>query len=251
MRSDEERVAVLRRVASGLLAATLLAACSAAVVDGGSTKTDREAASEASSSAEESTPAAPSAEKPTTGGHVTFRLVDAPADVKSVFVTVARLDAEVGDTWRTLVTKESKVDLLTLRDGAFLELGAAELPPGHVGQLRLHLAEGSDATVVTHDDVEHPVSIPSAAKSGIKLVGGFDVPACASGVVTLDFDGERSVQPSQGPNGGFSLRPVVRIKAVVLAGDCDAGAAPVADPCASVTCEDAELCENGACRKAE
>jgi hypothetical protein len=206
-------------------------------------------------------------------GHVSFRLVDAPAEVKSIFVTVSRLDAELADGWKTLVEREETIDLLTLRDGAFLDLGSAELPPGRVGQLRLHLAEGSDARVTTTDGVDHPLAIPSAARSGIKLVGGFDVPECASGQVTIDFDGEKSLQLNtpgeQGANGkgkdagdaerDWTLRPVVRIKAVVLEGQCpdadggdaaDAGASDAADPCAAVACSDAEICDNGVCRPA-
>ncbi|HVH45394.1 MAG TPA: DUF4382 domain-containing protein [Labilithrix sp.] len=213
-------------------------------------------------------------------GKVAFRLVDAPADVQSIFVTISRLDAEVAGTWRTLLTREETIDLLTLQNGASLDLGTAALPPGHVGQLRLHLAEGSEAHMTTKDGALHPLTIPSAAQSGIKLVGGFDVPECASGQVTIDFDGEKSLQlHSAGENAGsngkgkntdggadekWMLRPVVRIKALVMKGECpnvadagddavasDAGDAEPLDPCASVTCSETELCDNGTCRYVE
>lgn len=166
-------------------------------------------------------------------------------------VTVARIDASIGGAWTTLVDAPATVDLLTLQGGRSLDLGSAKLPPGRIEQLRLHLLPGADHHVQTPDGSEHPLEIPSGEQSGIKLVGGFDVPACASGAVTIDFDAKKSlmVHPAGKDGSTFSLRPVVRIKAIALAGSC-ANAEPTADPCADVTCSDTEICENGACRAA-
>lgn len=190
--------------------------------------------------------------------HVSFRLVDAPADVSAVVVTFDRLEAQLEDGgWKTLAEGEKTVDLLTLQGGAFLDLGVASLPPGRVGQLRLRLVDGGDQHV-TVGGVDHALDVPSGAQSGIKIVGGFDVPACASGEVTIDFDAQKSLQVhAAGKSGTYKLRPVVKIKAVVLRGSCeeaDGGAEPppaAPDPCAEVVCADGELCENGACRAAE
>jgi hypothetical protein len=161
-------------------------------------------------------------------GGVQLLLVDAPAEVGSVFVTVSHVDADLADGgWRTLVEGEKKVDLLTLRGGAALDLGSASLPAGRVNQLRLHLAEGAEPYLTTLDGVEHPLAVPSGTEAGIKLVGGFDVPECATGQVTLDFDVEQSLESHA---KGWMLRPVVRIKALALESDCgDAGASADAD----------------------
>jgi hypothetical protein len=203
-----------------------------------------------------------------------IRLVDAPSDqVTSIFVTLAKVDALLPSGWTTIVEKEQGIDLLTLQNGQFLALGLAALPPGRVGQLRLHLTPGGDHHVVTPDGVTHPLSVPSGEASGIKLVGGFDVPACGDGQVTMDFDGKRSLQViSSGKNAGqWSMRPVIRLKSVVTHGACsDAGAAPDGDagasssgdaatdgrevpddPCANVTCADTETCQNGTCQTSQ
>lgn len=198
--------------------------------------------------------------------HVTFRMVDAPTDeVTAIVVTVSKVDAKLPSGWTTLVDKEQTVDLLTLQGGEFLNLGAAALAPGRVGQVRLRLVEGGDHHVVTPDGVVHPLTIPSGEASGIKLVGGFTVPPCGAGHVTMDFDGKRSLQVEQhGKNAStWKLRPVIRLKSVVIAGECaeagapppdgsdEAGAPLPEDSCAQVTCTEAEVCDNGTCKLAE
>ena len=200
-----------------------------------------------------------------TAAHLDVRLVDAPStEVKSIIVTVAKVEAELASGWTTLVEKEQTIDLLTLQNGAFLSLGTATLPPGHVGQIRLYLAEDGDQHAVGMDDQSHPLTIPSGTQSGIKLVGGFEVPPCGVGQITLDFDGKKSLQVGGNGAGQWMLRPVLRLKAIVVAGSCpdpdaggdaaaplpDAGddAAALPDPCAGVTCSDTEVCDNGSCR---
>lgn len=257
----------------GLVIAAALVACSSAGTSDPPLSSSAEgpaagaagSSSSSSSSSEQAGGASATAPGGSRAARVAFRLVDAPTeDVSAIFVTVSRIDASIGGAWKTLVEGSSTVDLLTLQGGKFLDLGTASLPPGRVDQLRLHLAPGGDHHVQTPDGVDHPLTIPSGEQSGIKLVGGFDVPECASGAITLDFDGKKSlmVHPSGQDGTTFSLRPVVRIKAIALAGSCedasDAGAdagidddaAPPPDPCAEITCSDTEICENGACRPA-
>lgn len=265
-----------KSVVRGLLIAAALVACSSAGTSDPSSTSSAEgpaagapgsSSSSSSSSSEQAGGASATAPGGSRVARVAFRLVDAPTeDVSAIFVTVSRIDASIGGAWKTLVEGSSTVDLLTLQGGKFLDLGTAALPPGRVDQLRLHLAPGGDHHVQTPDGVDHPLTIPSGEQSGIKLVGGFDVPECASGAVTLDFDGKKSlmVHPSGQDGTTYSLRPVVRIKAIALAGSCedaadagaeggagdDAAAEPPPDPCAAITCSDTEICENGACRPA-
>jgi hypothetical protein len=131
------------------------------------------------------------------------RLVDAPTDeVSKIVVTVAKVEADVeGSGWATLSAAPLEVDLLSLQGGVFASLGAASLPAGHVNQLRLYLDETAAQHVTLSDGSEAPLKVPSGVESGIKIVGGFDVGACQSGQVTLDFDGRKSLVHAGGGSG--------------------------------------------------
>jgi hypothetical protein len=183
-------------------------------------------------------------------------LVDAPTDeVASIVVTIAKIEASIHGEWIAVSSQEHTVDLLTLQNGAFLDLGATSLPAGHVEQVRLILADGGDHHVVSVDGENHPLTVPSGA---IKLVGGFDLEPCSTAQLTIDFDGKRSLHPRGRPGAAdprWMLQPVVRMQALVTARTCneaaDAGDAPFVDTCAAVTCAEAEICDNGTCRAAQ
>jgi hypothetical protein len=184
-------------------------------------------------------------------------LVDAPNDdVSSVVVTIAKIEASVNGEWLTVATGEHTVDLLQLQNGAFLDLGAGSLPPGHVDQLRLMLSANGEHDVLTvHGDSQrYPLFVPSGRQTGIKLVGGFDLTPCATTQLTIDFDAKRSVHKVGPARGGkWVLQPVIRIRALVTAGTCaepNGGEAPIEDACAQVTCTETEICEDGTCREA-
>ncbi len=209
---------------------------------------------------------------------IEVRLVDAPnPDVKEIVVSITGVDAHfAGGSWVSLSSLPVTVDLLQLQGGTFASLGIGQLPPGHVTQLRLSVSDAGPNYVTTMDGVRHPLTVPSGDESGIKLVGGFDVPPCALGNVTLDFDGKNSifVHPI-GRDGGvdWMLRPVVRLHSIQFASGCDdAGAPPLplppvpvvdsgapaptpppaagtppADPCLQVNCPIGQYCQNGIC----
>ncbi len=105
--------------------------------------------------------------------------------------------------WVRLRDECTSTDLLTLQEGAFEELGFAALPAGRYGQIRLRLEESSAVI----DGEEHPLVVPSAASSGLKVSGGFDVAVGEVTVVTLDFDAARSLHVDGA--GKYHLRPVL------------------------------------------
>jgi hypothetical protein len=157
-------------------------------------------------------------------GHLAIRLAAAPTnEVTSMVVTVASVEAFVSSRWITLVDRQQTVDLLTLQGGRFLELGTASLPPGRVGQLRLRLAVNGDNHVVTPDGAVHALAIPSADASGIKLASDFDVPACATGHISIEFDSKRSLDSgSHGKTEAeWTMSPVVTLNAAVTEGPCE------------------------------
>jgi hypothetical protein len=165
-------------------------------------------------------------------GAMELRLVDAPnPDVTAVVVTITHVDAHIaGAGWVTLSQKKVTVDLLSLAGGSFASLGFTALPAGNLTQLRLYTDDAGPNYVITPDGAQHPLDIPSGDESGIKLKLGIQIDACASGNITLDFDGHKSIWTH--PRGGgagdlWQLRPVVRLRAVTQTGTCaDGGAAP-------------------------
>jgi hypothetical protein len=165
-------------------------------------------------------------------GAMELRLVDAPnPDVTAVVVTITHVDAHIaGAGWVTLSSKKVTVDLLSLQGGTFASLGVTALPAGNLTQLRLYTDDAGPNYVITPDGAQHPLDIPSGDESGIKLKLGIQIDACASGSITLDFDGHKSIWTH--PRGGgagdlWQLRPVVRLRAVTQTGTCsDGGTTP-------------------------
>jgi hypothetical protein len=167
---------------------------------------------------------------------MSIRLVDAPSDdVKEIVVTINRVTAHVvgGGGWVDLANQTATVDLLTLQGGTFAQLGVISMPAGKVTELRLYTVDAGPNYVTTPDGVHHPLTVPSGDESGIKIKGGFDVPACAQGNITLDFDGKKSIftHPlGAGAGDEWMLRPVVRLKEVAATGTCSDGGSSTPPP---------------------
>jgi len=156
-------------------------------------------------------------------GTVAVSLTDAPAcgfDAVNVTVSKVRVHqsstANVNDAGWTDITLNParKINLVNLTNGVLDSLGQASLPAGHYTQLRLVLAaDTSGATlnnsVLPTGGVETALATPSAAQSGIKLIGQFDVAANTLSDVVLDFDACKSVV-ARG-NGSYGLVPVISV----------------------------------------
>lgn len=160
-------------------------------------------------------------------GTVGVSLTDAPAcgfDAVNVTVSKVRINssASASDTdggWTDITLSPArKINLLNLNNGALDALGTASLGAGHYSQLRLVLDSGANANTVvkTGTTAEIAVDTPSAIQSGIKLVNEFDVAAGQRVDLVLDFDACKSIV-SKG-NGGYSLKPVVKVVPTALNG---------------------------------
>jgi hypothetical protein len=108
-----------------------------------------------------------------------------------------------------------KIDLLKLTNGVLDTLGTTSLEAGHYTQMRLVLdsnANGTANTVLpTGAKNEVALDTPSAAQSGIKLNGEFDVAAGQKTDIVLDFDACKSIVTKG--NGKYALKPVIRMVA--------------------------------------
>ena len=143
-------------------------------------------------------------------GTVRLRLTDAPADIDAVNlvvdqVSVHRLSDGEDEGWEVIRTDDFTVDLLTLRNGVFVDFAEGVVPSGTYNQVRLLLNSGSSIVI---DGETHPLTVPSGMQSGYKIHGEFEVPDGGEVVLLLDFDAERSVH--QTGNGRWMLRPTCK-----------------------------------------
>jgi hypothetical protein len=165
---------------------------------------------------------APAVPPVSTLGTLNVSLTDAPAcgfDAVNVTVSKVRVnksgtasDTDAGWTDVTL-SPARKINLLNLTNGTLEALGQVSLEAGHYTQIRLVLdANGSgtaNTVVPSGKAAEVALETPSAAQSGIKLVGEFDVAAGQKADIVLDFDACKSVLTKG--NGKYSLKPVVKM----------------------------------------
>ena len=171
------------------------------------------------------------------GGGTTFWLTDAPPGAntyQAVYVTInevqVNLTEDEEDGWETLTGLDlpDQIELLSLANGARVQLGIADLEPGHYNQMRLILSEEIGANYVTDGDgIDIPLKVPSGGKTGVKLGNGFDIAGDYTDIVLLDFDVNKSVHVHQaGKSGKWVLRPTVRVAAIEnsVEGTIDAGA---------------------------
>jgi len=158
-------------------------------------------------------------------------MTDAPAcGYDNVFVTVKEVrvhqdaDAEYTEDaedpgWQVIpVVNEfnepepKRIDLLTLTNGAVLELGETVLPAGTYTQMRLVLASNADTlmanAVVPTGGSEVELTTPSGQQTGLKMNLNVTVEPDKVAKVVIDFDACKSVVKA-GNSGQYLLKPVL------------------------------------------
>ncbi len=156
---------------------------------------------------------------------LTVRMTDAPGDYDAVLVDVQDVEIHVeteaelegdtdGDGWVSVGDVEAGVyDLLELTGGVTQLLADTEVPAGYVSQMRLVL--GSENSVVINGETK-PLNTPSAQQSGLKLQVNQEFIAGENYAYLLDFNVDESVVTTG--NGGYNLKPVIRLSAEANAG---------------------------------
>jgi len=165
-------------------------------------------------------------------GTVRVSLTDAPAVYDSVVLNIRSVsvhrDGPDDEGWFTVAEPDSMFDLLLLRNGVFTNLGSITVPAGHYTQVRLLLASGS---YVVANGQRHDLTVPSGLQTGLKLIGGFDVPDGGLVDIGVDFDAARSIHVTG--NGRYMLKPTARVQVMSTAGSITGSVSP-ADPASSV-----------------
>lgn len=147
-------------------------------------------------------------------GYMTVMMTDAPGDYLQVNVDIKQVSVHYanGNNWVNLNTNAGVYNLLTLQNNLTTVLAAnTQVPAGKVSQMRLLL--GSNNTVMLSSDSSiHPLKIPSAYTSGVKINVDAQVPGQQTVTITLDYDADASVNKEG--NGEYIMNPVIRVKSV-------------------------------------
>ncbi len=151
-------------------------------------------------------------------------LADAPMStngVQSVFITVTGVEVQPtnGSALTFNLAQPLTVDLLTLQQGSIAPLvNSAKVPAGSYDWIRLVLdtSAGKDYVLACSSGTtcasptQIPLTIPSGAETGLKIVRGFTMPVNGAIHLVVDFNVSRSVVPV--PNStSWLLKPVLRV----------------------------------------
>ena len=174
-------------------------------------------------------------------GTVSVALVDsASEDYAAVYVTIRDIQFHLGGnensskSWKSIhgsVEYPVTVNLLELVNGVRLDLGLVELPAGHHTQMRLIIGDEAEQGTINILSQSHPyanyviidkdpsdavdpeiheLKIPSGDKTGIKIVGGYNIAANQTTELILDFDACRSIVQA-GNSGQWHLKPTIKM----------------------------------------
>ncbi|MBC5774592.1 DUF4382 domain-containing protein [Pontibacter sp. KCTC 32443] len=148
------------------------------------------------------------------------RMTDAPGDYEEVNIEIESVQVHTEDTdseegWITLDEINPGIyNLLDFANGQDTLLASAELPAGNISQIRLIL--GDENTVKLKSGEVIDLKTPSGQTSGVKLDVNATLESDVTYVMLLDFDAARSVVAKG--NGGYNLKPVIRVISQAVAG---------------------------------
>lgn len=145
-------------------------------------------------------------------GTMRVRMTDAPADFDSIVIGIREVAVHRAGTdtttWLTFNTNANAriVDVLTLRNGVFLDLGTFTIPSGTVDRVRF-LIDSTSYCVVS--GVRRTLTIPAAHRSGVVITTSLAINGGANIDVGFDFDAARSLRAAGG--GNWTLEPRCRL----------------------------------------
>ena len=153
---------------------------------------------------------------PNNMGTLKISLTDAPADLDEVNISFSEISAHLNNEWITVRGVDTTVNLLELSNGRSVVIGSADVPVGTYTQIRIKI----DTAWVVVDGVGQELTVPSGARTGLKLGPPFTVNEGSTVELMLDFDANRSIVttgPPQNPRS-YKLKPRIRLIATAISG---------------------------------
>ena len=155
--------------------------------------------------------------------YLAIHLTDTVAPYDSVIIDVQGVEVKTNGSTVLLNVNPGHYNLLDFTNGKDTLIAFATIPSGKVSQIRLLL--GSDNYIIV-DGVRHDLATPSAQQSGLKLNVHYDLVGGVDYILLLDFDAGRSIVTTG--NGGYSLKPVIRVVTLAASGSITGAVQPSA-----------------------
>lgn len=163
---------------------------------------------------------------------LSLAITDAPVDLANKIVVEfsgISLKPSSGDALVFDFDEPQSIDLLQLQGNAYAALLVNEqVPAGEYSWVRLHVNALEDNVMDSYMELEDGSQIelwvPSGAQTGLKLHGGFVMPAGGAANFTIDFDLRKSVTDPKGKASAIlkpSLRMVNNLEVGSIAGTVD------------------------------
>lgn len=149
-------------------------------------------------------------------GSLSLGVTDGPVDEADhvwVQFSSVTLKPAAGEPFTIELEPAERVDLLAQQNGnSELLLENEEVPAGDYDWIRLGVDLGPGETeIVFPGPVAHELDIPSGARTGLKLVSGFNVSTAGTAELTIDFDLRKSVIEAPPGTDDYKLKPALRL----------------------------------------
>jgi len=154
--------------------------------------------------------------------NIQFRLTDMPGEYQEVNIDVVAVNVIVNDSLFELTTNRGIYNLLEFVNGKDTLLVDDEIPGGFISQVRLVLGENNTIKI---KNMVHDLKTPSAQQSGLKLNIHNELLPGESYTYVIDFVVEKSIVETG--NGGYILKPVIRVFTEVITGSVEGVINPV------------------------
>ncbi len=155
---------------------------------------------------------------------LSVQLTDAPASYQAVMIDIQGVEIK-GDIGSAVMlnTTAGMYNLLDLSNGVSTLIATGDLEPGKVSQIRLILGPNNTVRV---NNVDYPLSTPSAQQSGLKLQVHQTFEAGVAYNILLDFDAGQSIVEKG--NNEYQLKPVIRTIDTAISGSIKGSISPIA-----------------------
>lgn len=164
-------------------------------------------------------------------GSMSLAITDTPVDsAQTVMVAFTGVTLHGPDGTQTITFPQEKtIDLLSLQGNASASLlPNTMVTAGQYQWIRLNL-DLANSYIVTDTGARYPLTIPSGAQTGLKLISGFTVAQGSQANFMIDFDLRKSLTMAGNSTGAgvkYILKPALRLINMQQVGSIAGMAAP-------------------------